>query len=294
LPATDSTPPSVDSPWRPADPASCPADAATRPLGSASRAGDGVSGPAAPDPASPSLLHPGSSFGPPPGPCSTAAVDVGAGTWVSAWTDAGGEPGRPGSPSGPGGGAGGGCPPPGCAEPACCSGGAATGSRTGCSPPGADGPEPGSAWAWPDVTGGASGARSPGPGGGAASPGRGAANRLASGVDVLVSSELSSGEGSDSDGSAGSGPSGGGDPDREVGSVVWSTQAPSCGPPGGRWAQPIEAGTLLRRLSTTWEVPYRRPPLRVRLEPSRSQRCQLQKESPWPSRPTRLSRECSP
>jgi hypothetical protein len=34
------------------------------------------------------------------------------------------------------------------------------------------------------------------------------------------------------------------------------------------------------------KVPYPRPPLRVRLEPSRSQRCQLHKESPWPSRPT--------
>ena len=54
-----------------------------------------------------------------------------------------------------------------------------------------------------------------------------------------------------SGGSGGSGRSGRRRPGRGVGSVVRSTHAPSCSPPDGRWAQPIGAGALPRRPSTT-------------------------------------------
>jgi hypothetical protein len=64
-------------------------------------------------------------------------------------------------------------------------------------------------------------------------------------------------------GSSASGRSGWRRPVPGVGSVGRSTQAPSCGPPDGRRAQPIEVGALPRQPSTTWEVPYRRPPRRV-------------------------------
>jgi hypothetical protein len=191
--------------------------------------------------ASPSVPGRASPFGSPPSRCSTGSAGVGAETRGSAWNEAGAELGRPGSAASPGGAAGGGCPPPGCAAPASCPGGAATGPRTAASPPAADASDPGSARSWPGVPGGASGARCPAPGGGAASLGRWAASRLASGVDVLVSSAPGSGDGggdgsearSDPGGSAGSGRSGSRRPGREVGSVGWSTQAPSCGPRTG-------------------------------------------------------------
>jgi hypothetical protein len=61
--------------------------------------------------------------------------------------------------------------------------------------------------------------------------------------------------GSDPGASGGSGRSGRRRPGRGVGSVVRSTHAPSCGPPGGRPAQPIGAEALPRRPSTTWAAP---------------------------------------
>ena len=56
-------------------------------------------------------------------------------------------------------------------------------------------------------------------------------------------------------GSGGSGRSGSRRPGPGVGSVVRSTQAPSCGPPDGRQSQPIGAGALPRQPSPTWEGP---------------------------------------
>jgi hypothetical protein len=93
--------------------------------------------------------------------------------------------------------------------------------------------------------------------------------------------------GSESGGSTGSGRSGSRRPGPGVGSVVRSTQAPSCGPPDGRRAQPIGAGALLRQaLSTTWEGPIPPAaaegyagPVPIAAEPA-------SKESLWPPRPT--------
>ena len=84
--------------------------------------------------------------------------------------------------------------------------------------------------------------------------GRTAAGRRG-GLELSPSLDPASSGGSDPGGSGGSGRSGGRRPVRGVGSVVRSTHAPSCGPPGGRRAQPIGAGALPRRLSTTWTGP---------------------------------------
>jgi hypothetical protein len=153
------------------------------------------------------------------------------------------------------------------------------GSGAGRSPSGTGGSESGPVWSRPDVTGGASGARCPGPGIGGAwgmgrdggtsargcsSPGAGGVVGEASaarwstgwpsgGADGPGSSGPGSGDTSAAGGSAGSGESGSRRPGRGVGSFVWSTQAPSCGPPDGRCGQPIEAGTLPRQAVPTWE-----------------------------------------
>ena len=85
--------------------------------------------------------------------------------------------------------------------------------------------------------------------------GRWASNRLARGGAVSFPVASGSGGGADPGGSGGSGRSGSRRPGPGVGSVVRSTQAPSCGPPDGRQSQPIGAGALPRQPSTTWEGP---------------------------------------
>ncbi len=85
--------------------------------------------------------------------------------------------------------------------------------------------------------------------------GRWASNRLVRGGAVSFPVASGSGGGADPGGSGGSGRSGSRRPGPGVGSVVRSTQAPSCGPPDGRQAQPIGAGALPRQPSTTWEGP---------------------------------------
>jgi hypothetical protein len=85
--------------------------------------------------------------------------------------------------------------------------------------------------------------------------GRWASNRLARGRAVSFPVAPGSGGGADPGGSGGSGRSGSRRPGPGVGSVVRSTQAPSCGPPDGRRAQPIGAGALPRQPSTSWEGP---------------------------------------
>jgi hypothetical protein len=100
-----------------------------------------------------------------------------------------------------------------------------------------------------------SGAAGGGSVGGCATNGLAAGVEGEGGVEPPSSPGSASSRVSGSGGSGGSGWSGWRRPGRGVGSVVLSTHAPSCGPPGGRRAQPIGAGALPRRLSTTCAGP---------------------------------------
>jgi hypothetical protein len=204
-----------------------------------------------PDPAWPPAPRSGSSLAPrlgsrlAPGPVAPAGAASGTSCLAS-----------PGGPSGPG-------PRP---LPRSCAGSAAS-SRSGLAS--TVGAGVGSGLAGAATASGA--ARSPSGAGGREVPSRSRSavcSRLelgegspapgcpASGAGEDAGEPGSSGPGSDAPGpddasdpggSAGSGRSGSRRPGRGVGSVVWSTQAPSCGPPDGRWAQPIGAGTLPRQ-----------------------------------------------
>ena len=206
-----------------------------------------------PDPAWPPAPRSGSSLAPrlgsrlAPGPVAPA----GAASGTSCLAPPGGPSGLAGAGAGRSapvaggvGRTGGGCPPPGGSGSALRSAGAATASGAARSPSGAGGREVPSRSRSAVCSRLELGEGSPAPccpasgaGEDAGEPGSSGPGSDAPGPD----------DASDPGGSAGSGRSGSRRPGRGVGSVVWSTQAPSCGPPDGRWAQPIEAGTLPRQ-----------------------------------------------